>query len=97
MNVFVIVLFIHTDVMFLLFNCVNHTLAGALRGRGDSTAPMIILLTSFVGVRQIYLYVVTHYISNTAKLVGFSYPVGWMVCFVIEVTYLYFRWLRKKQ
>ncbi|MCQ2555205.1 MAG: MATE family efflux transporter [Clostridia bacterium] len=91
------VMFIRTDVMFLLFNCVNHTLAGALRGRGDSTGPMIILLSSFVGVRQIYLYVVTHYISNTAKLVGFSYPVGWMVCFVIEITYLYFRWLRKKQ
>ena len=29
------VLFIRTNVFFLLFNCVNHVLAGALRGRGD--------------------------------------------------------------
>ena len=27
-------LFLRTNVLFLLFNCVNHTLAGALRGRG---------------------------------------------------------------
>ncbi len=33
-------LFLHCNVFFLLFNCVNHTLAGALRGRGDSRGPM---------------------------------------------------------
>ena len=33
------VLFIRTNVAFLLFNCINHVLAGALRGRGDSRVP----------------------------------------------------------
>ncbi|MBR0464066.1 MAG: MATE family efflux transporter [Clostridia bacterium] len=86
------VMFIRTNVFFLLFNCVNHTLAGALRGRGDSKAPMIIMLLSFVGVRQVYLFFITRYVANTARLVGFGYPVGWMVCCVIEVTYFWRRW-----
>ncbi len=84
-------LFIRTNVFFLLFNCVNHVLAGALRGRGDSTGPMIIMLSCFVGARQIYLYCITHFVANTPRLVGFGYPVGWMLCCVVELTYYYFR------
>lgn len=91
------VLFIHYNVFFLLFNCVNHVLAGALRGRGDSKGPMIIMLATFVGVRQVYLYVVTHYIANTPALVGFGYPVGWMCCCIVEVTYYWIRWGKKRQ
>ena len=81
------VLFMRSNTFFLLFNCVNHTLAGALRGRGDSRAPMFIMLFSFVAIRQIYLFVVTRFIANTPFLVGFGYPVGWVCCCVIEVTY----------
>ncbi len=90
-------LFLKTNVFFLLFNCINHTLAGALRGRGDSTGPMVIMLTSFVAIRQVYLFIMTHYISNTPKMVGLGYPVGWTICCVIEVTYYYFRWVRKRK
>lgn len=86
------VLFVHNNVFFLLFNCVNHVLAGALRGRGDSKGPMIIMIATFVGVRQVYLYVVTHFVSNTPALVGFGYPVGWMCCCVVEVVYYLVRW-----
>jgi len=89
------VLFIRANTLFLLFNCVNHTLAGALRGRGDSRAPMTIMLLSFVAIRQVYLFVLTRYISNTAFWVGFGYPVGWMCCFAIEVTYYIVKWGRK--
>lgn len=89
------VVFCRTNVPFLLFNCVNHVLAGALRGRGDSIGPMAIMLLSFVGIRQVYLFVMTRYIANTAQLVGFGYPVGWMCCCVIEVAYFLLRWNRK--
>ena len=91
------VLFIRANCFFLLFNCVNHVLAGALRGRGDSKGPMIIMLLAFVGIRQIYLYVVTHFIANTPFLVGFGYPVGWTSCCIIELTYFFLRWRRPKR
>ena len=91
------VLFIRANVVFLLFNCVNHVLAGAMRGRGDSTAPMVMMLLTFVVLRQIYLFVVTRYIANTPFAVGFGYPIGWMSCCVLEVCYYVARWGRKKQ
>ena len=90
------VLFIRTNFVFLLFNCVNHVLAGALRGRGDSTAPMAIMLLSFVAIRQIYLFFMTHYVASTPALVAFGYPVGWMSCCFIEVAYYFIRWGQKK-
>ncbi len=89
------ILFIHTNTIFLVFNCVNHVLAGALRGRGDSRGPMIIMLISFVLIRQIYLFVVTRFIMNTPKVVGFGYPLGWMACCLIEAVYAW-RYIRRE-
>ena len=88
-------LFIRANTFFLLLNCVNHVLASALRGRGDSRAPMVIMLVAFVGIRQIYLFVMTRFISNTPLLVGLGYPVGWTTCFIIEVTYYYLKYVRR--
>ena len=89
------VLFLRANVFFLLANCVNHVLAGALRGRGDSQGPMVIMLLSFVLIRQIYLFLVTRFVANTPVLVGLGYPVGWTACCIIEVTYYFLRWGRK--
>ena len=89
------VLFLRANVFFLLFNCVNHVLAGALRGRGDSRGPMIIMLACFVAVRQVYLFAVTRFVANTPLLVGFGYPVGWVSCCVVELTYFFLRWHKK--
>ena len=69
-------MFIRTNAFFLIFNGIAQVLAGALRGRGDSRGPMVIMLFNFVVVRQIYLYWVTHFVANTPRLVGFGYPVG---------------------
>lgn len=90
------VAFIHINIFFMLFNCVNQVLAGALRGRGDSVGPMVIMLLSFVLIRQIYLYLMTRFISNTPLTVGFGYPVGWMTCCVLEVLYFYLFWKHRK-
>jgi putative MATE family efflux protein len=91
------VTFVRVNMYFLLFNCINHVLAGALRGRGGSTAPMIIMLLSFVLFRQIYLYLITNFFINTPAAVGFGYPVGWMICAVIEVTYFFICWNKKEK
>lgn len=90
-------MFVRVNMYFILFNCVNHVLAGALRGRGDSTGPMAIMLLCFVGIRQTYLYIMTHFIKNTAVLVGFGYPIGWMTCCAFELIYFAVRWNRKER
>lgn len=91
-------MFVRVNVFFCLMNCVNHTLAGALRGHGDSKGPMIIMLSCFVVIRQIYLFVVTRYVVNTPAVVGFGYPVGWTACCIVEVTYFFYKtkWKRQK-
>ena len=89
------VMFIRANTFFLLANCVNHVLAGALRGRGDSRGPMFIMLFAFVAIRQAYLFIVTRFVANTALLVGLGYPVGWVSCCVIELTYYFLKHKRK--
>ena len=81
------VFFLRANVFFVMANGVNHTLAGALRGRGDSRGPMVIMLLNFVGVRQLYLFIFTRLIANTPAIVGFAYPVGWVFCMITEVIY----------
>ena len=56
---------------------------------------MMIMMACFIGVRQVYLFVVTHFVANTPVLVGFGYPVGWMSCCVVEVIYWFVRWRGK--
>jgi len=70
---------------FYLVCCVNQIYCSALRGAGHSTSTMIIMLSSFVVFRQIYLYVMSHYISNTMLTIGFAFPAGWLTCSVITM------------
>ncbi len=82
------VMFIRLMTPFYLICCFNQIYAGALRGAGDSKAPMYIMLSSFVVFRQIYLFVGTKFI-NTAWFVGLGYPMGWMLCSILQLTYYY--------
>ena len=88
------VLFLRMNTFFLIFNAINHVLAGALRGRGDSRAPMYCMLACFVVIRQIYLFIGSR-IAYNPYVIGFGYPVGWMTCCVAEVTYFMVRWNKK--
>lgn len=72
---------------FYVFCCVNQIYSGALRGAGDSRAPMIIMLGSFVVFRQLYLYIVSNFISNTILPLAMSYPAGWLVCSILTLAY----------
>ena len=83
---------------FYLFSCVNQVYNGAMRGAGVSLPPMIIMLTSFVLVRQIYLYVMVHFISNDLLPVGMGYPFGWFICTTVTLIYykFFFSYTKKK-
>ncbi len=80
-------LFLRYITPFYILCCVNQIYSGALRGAGNSKIPMIIMLTSFVGFRQIYLFVMANFISNTILPIAMGYPAGWLVCSALTFVY----------
>ena len=82
-------LFLRYLTPFYIFCVFNQVLAGALRGAGNTLAPMVFMLSSFVLFRQIYLYVVSNYVSNTILPISMAYPAGWIVASVITVAYYF--------
>lgn len=80
---------------FYVLCCVNQIYAGALRGAGDTRASMVIMLSSFVAFRQIYLLVVSR-VFGTVEAVAFGYPAGWLVCSTLIFLYYKFaHWERR--
>lgn len=71
---------------FYVLCCINQIYMGALRGSGNSTAPMLIMLGSFVVFRQIYLFAVSH-IRNEIIPIAMSYPAGWLLCSALVLIY----------
>lgn len=80
-------LFLRRLAPFFLICCINQVYAGALRGAGNSKAPMVIMLLSFVVFRQCYLFVMANFISNTVLPIAMGYPAGWIVCSVLILFY----------
>lgn len=81
---------------FYLFACVNDILGGALRGANESLAAMICMLSSFVVIRQIYLFIISH-TANSAVLIGLGYPLGWVLCCISLVAcYWLIPWEKKQ-
>lgn len=71
---------------FYLLCCFNQIYSGALRGAGNSRAPMIIMLCSFVAFRQIYLFAMSR-ICNEVIPIAMSYPAGWLLCSALTGIY----------
>lgn len=63
-----------------LMLCFNQVYVGALRGVGSAKQPMIVMLFSFVVLRQIYLLINKAFLGNSFLLTTFAYPVGWLAC-----------------
>lgn len=80
-------IFLRWITPFYVLCCVNQIYAGALNGAGKSAVTMIIMLSSFVGFRQLYLFVMANFISNTIIPIGMSYPAGWLVCSTLMLIY----------
>lgn len=80
-------LFLHYITPFYLICCVNQIYSGALRGAGNTRAPMLIMLVSFVFFRQAYLFITANFISNTVLPIAMGYPAGWLVCSLINFIY----------
>ena len=71
---------------FYILCCFNQIYSGALRGAGNTRAPMIIMLTSFVAFRQVYLFVMAR-LCNEIIPIAMSYPAGWLLCSLLTAIY----------
>ena len=80
-------MFLHWLTPFYLTWCINQSYSGALRGSGNTTVPMIIMLSSFVVFRQVYLFVVSNFISNTILLIAMAFPAGWVLSSILTFVY----------
>lgn len=71
---------------FYILCCFNQIYASALRGAGNARAPMIIMLTSFVGFRQLYLFIMSQ-VCNEILPIAMAYPAGWLLCSILTTVY----------
>lgn len=67
---------------FYILTSFNQIFAGALRGAGRAKVPMLIMLSSFVFFRQIYLFV-SKLLGGGFIAVALAYPMGWIVCSIL--------------
>jgi len=79
-------LFMRLLMPFYVAICANQVYAGSLRGAGNATAPMIIMMGCFILFRQIYLFVISR-VSNSIIPVALGYPLGWVLCSIIMSFY----------
>ena len=80
-------LLLHTVTPFYLCTSVNQIFSAALRGAGNTRAPMIIMLCSFVGFRQLYLFLISTFVSNDLLPIAMGYPAGWLACCISTLIY----------
>ena len=85
--------FFHVISPFYFFTCVNQVLTGTLRGTGYSIPAMVILLSSYVAFRQIYLFTVSK-LGFGINAISLGFPMGWTFC-AIALTVFYFTKGRK--
>ena len=81
---------------FYILCCFNQIYAGALRGAGNSTAPTVILLSSYVVFRQIYLFFMSR-ICNEIIPIAMAYPAGWLLCTTLMAIYYHKTSLEKSR
>ena len=74
---------------FYLVSCFSHIYSSGLRGAGNTRAPMVIMLSTFVAFRQVYLFVVSR-ICNEIIPIALGFPAGWILCAAFTTLY-YFR------
>ena len=78
--------FIRLMMPFYFAICFNQIYANALRGAGNSKAPMMIMMGSFIVFRQIYLFIISKCFYSIIP-VALGYPFGWILCSILLLIY----------
>ena len=78
--------FLWAFIPFYILLCFTQILPSALRGAGDVRFATLTCIGCFVGLRQIYLAIITR-VMYTPTTVALGYPVTWAVAAVMIVVY----------
>ena len=81
-------LFLRYITPFYILTCFTQVFASALRGAGNSRAPMVIMLSSYVAFRQVYLAIMST-VWNEVIPIAMGYPLGWILSCTIFIIYYY--------
>ena len=81
-------------IPFYSLYAVNQTLTGALRGVGNSAAPMLISLFTMCGLRVVWIIAMLRVVSDP-KMIYVSYPLTWLVT-TVALVICYKRTKKKK-
>lgn len=81
-------LMLHVLTPFYILSCFNQIYASALRGAGNTRAPMIIMMLTFVGFRQLYLFIMSRVCNEIVPII-LGYPAAWLLCSLATVIYFY--------
>lgn len=81
-------LFLHYITPFYLLTCFTQVYASALRGAGNTRAPMVIMLSAYVLFRQVYLAIMSM-VCNEVIPIAMGYPAGWILSCTIFMLYYY--------
>lgn len=90
------VFFSKTVVPFYFLMAFNQNYAGALRGMNKSKTPMFIMLASFVGFRQVMLFIVSKVFPGNLLPIALVFPEGWLIATVLLVICYYISPVVKK-
>lgn len=86
---------------FYLLCCVNQIYTSSLRGAGNTRTPMIMMLASFVFVRQVYLFAASAWIVPAVQavlslskememmIIAAGYPIGWLCATIMLSIYFH--------
>ena len=80
--------------LFYLIEAITYPMAGAVRGLGRTTVIMVVNLSTLIGLRQLYLFVMANYISNDYISIIFAIPFG-VILYGFIMTAYYVRCLRR--
>lgn len=87
--------FLRTIMPLYLFMGLNQLFNGILRGYGYSLTSMICSLTSFIGIRQLWLYVTLNYVAHDVRYLYWCYPLTWFTS-LLSLVLVYLIRIRKK-
>ena len=62
--------------------------SAAIRGSGRPRVPFVIILSSYVVFRQVYMFVVSNFISNTLPALLLAIPFSWIIAAAACLVYL---------